>query len=202
MWAVRVYRALHSRTKHRDAPLVFPLTLLQEGEEKIVEVPLGEYPILLHFPVFPPPAILDPKGYTSGISISGTATISFGPHPAAVAKRYGATNVRLTQFSEPVAFAQVIAKIAFAYAAAEGALSWIEGSPWPVPAILGETNDIGRWVGTLTDPARKFEGVLHRVAVHRDMEKGLVVSEVQLFSDSEAPTYRVILGRVRGIFEA
>jgi hypothetical protein len=34
------------------------------------------------------------------------------------------------------------------------------------------------------------------------MEKGLVVSEVQLFSDSEAPTYRVILGRVRGIFEA
>ena len=196
MWAVRVYRTLNSRTKHRDAPRAYPLTLLREGEEKVVKLPVEEYPILLHFPVFTPPAILDPSGYTSGIRVSGTATLSFGPHPAAVAKRYGATSIKLTQSWEPVAFAQVIAKVALAYAVAEGARRWIEGAPWPVPAILGKADDIGRWVGTLTEPFRKFDGVLHRLAVHKDTEKGLVIVEVQLFSDSQAPSYGVILGRL------
>ena len=65
-----------------------------------------------------------------------------------------------------------------------------------LPAILGEANDIGRWVGTITDPVSRHEGHLHRVLIRRDEQKGLLLGDVQLFSDSQTPRYGVILGEL------
>lgn len=197
MWAVRVFRDLKSRTKHKDAPKTYPLTILRGDHEEIVELPVEEYPILLHFPLFSPPAILEPEGYVSGIRVTGVATVSFGPRPEDVMKRLGVTTIRTSQKQEPVGFARMLAKIAYAMAAAEDHLSSIKGQAPVLPAILGETDDIGRWVGTLTQPFRKYGGLLHRVLIHRNVEKGLLIGEVQLFSDSQTPSYGVILGSLR-----
>ncbi len=65
-----------------------------------------------------------------------------------------------------------------------------------LPAILGEKDDIGQWVGTITEPIISSKYHLHRVLVHRDIEKGLLIGDVQIFSDSETPRYGVILGQL------
>jgi hypothetical protein len=197
MWAVRVFRDLKSRTKHKDAPKTYPLTVVRGDHEEVVHLAVEEYPILLHFPLFSSPALLEPEGYVSGIRVTGVATVSFGPRPEDVIKRLGVTTIRVSQTQEPVAFARMLAKIAYAMAAAEDQLGLIEGDATVLPAILGEADDIGRWVGTLSQPFRAYSGLLHRVLVHQNDEKGLLIGEVQLFSDSQAPSYGVILGRLR-----
>jgi hypothetical protein len=98
---------------------------------------------------------------------------------------------------KPVDFARMLAKIAYAMAVAVGALDQIEGESPVVPAIIGKKDDIGRWVGTLTEPIKQHGGNLHRVLIHRDDVRGLLIGDVHIFSDSHTPRYGVILGTLK-----
>jgi hypothetical protein len=168
----------------------------RNGIEETISLPAKAYPILLHFPIFTAPAFVNPEGYTHGIRINGIATVSFGKSPEEVGRALNATEIKIAQSSEPVAFARVIAKIAYSTAFAEGELVGIQDTKDILPSILGETDDIGKWVGSLPMPYEKFDGQLHRVAFHRDLIAGLLIAEVHLFSDSETPRYGVILGAI------
>ena len=194
MRSVRVLRKLRSRSNHRGAPVTERLDIIRKGVRETVELRIDEYPILLHFPTFVPPGFLTGRG-CPGIEITGAVSVSFGPSPQVVLARLGGQQIVLeSQGDRPVAFARMIAKIGYAMAFAEGALSRVDG-PCPVlPAILGEVDDIGRWVGTSTEPIRKYPGLLHRIAIREDRGRHLMVAEVQLFADSETPSYDVILG--------
>ena len=152
---------------------------------------------MLHFPIFEPPRYLNPNGYERGINVIGLATISFGLTPAEAAQNLGAQNIELTQRQEPFAFAIMLAKIAYAFAAAERKLDLIDGQSFVVPAIRGQQDDIGKWVGTVTQTSKKHTGLIHRLIIHQDIERGLLIGEVHLFSDSETPSYGVILGRLK-----
>ena len=197
-WPVRVYRDLKSRTKHRDAPSTRPLTFVRDGKEQTIELKIDDYPTLLHFPLFAPPAYLTlSPDYKSGIIMSGIASVLFGPRPDDVAKSLGATELKLTANCQPAAFARMIAKIAYAFAAAERATADISGDPFVLPAILGQGDEIGRWVGTLTKPIEAHAGELHRIVIHHEKEKGLLSAEVQLFADSQTPSYGVLLGKLK-----
>lgn len=198
MRSVRVFRQLRSRSKHTGAPSHSQLDIVRGGKREAVELPCDEYPILLHFPLFSPPAYLYPTGYQSGINMMGIATISFGPRPEEVCERLGADEISVSTLGDkPASFARLVGKIAYAFAFAEGKLEEIDGDPHILPSILGITNDIGRWVGTLTKPIQRHENQLHRLFVHEDQEKGLLIGEVQLFADSETPSYGVILGNLK-----
>ncbi len=196
MWGLRIYRGLKSRTKHEHAPKCYPLKIIRNGSEQTVELPVNEFPILLHFPVFEPPAYLNPKNYEKGILVSGVITVSFGHRPEDVARALGVESISLEQRQEPVAFARMIAKMAYSWAAAEGKIGLLRGGSPVVSAILGKTDDIGRWVGTITDPIKKYNGLLHRILIHEDEDRHLLFGEVHLFSDSETPRYGVILGEI------
>lgn len=187
-----MYRDLKSRTKHRDAQKTLPLTFVRDGKEETVDLKIEEHPTLLQFPVFPRPVYLSGnKEYTSGIHVSIVAEVLFGPRPEDVAKSLGASEVKLTSDSQPVAFTRMIAKIAYAFAYGEGAIDDIDGNSFVLPSILGQTDDIGRWVGTLTKPIEIHDGQLHHILIHYEKEKGLLSSEVRLFADSETPSYGV-----------
>ena len=196
-WPVRVFRNLKSRTKHRDAPKTLPLTILRSGHEESIQLGLDGYPILLHFPIFGPPAYLSRSEYTSGALMCGVASVLFGPRPDDVAKSLGATEIKHSADYQPVAFARMIAKIGYGFAAAERTTEELDGAPLVLPAIRGTTDDIGRWVGTLTKPIETYPDQLHRILVHHDREKSLLIAEVQLFADSQTPSYGVILGRLK-----
>lgn len=136
MQQVRAYLGTKSRSKHKNAPSKYPLIIMQGGVQETVMFPLDEYPILLHFPIFPPPAFLNPSGYTNGIRMEGIVTVSFGPKPTEVINNLGAASSCYSHDQKPVSFARVIAKIAYALAAAEGALDKIEGGSLVLPAIF------------------------------------------------------------------
>jgi len=197
MWAVRILRRLKSRRKHSEAPKTYPLTVIRNGREEIINLPINQYPILLHFPIFAPPAFLYQSNYKSGIKISGVVTISFGPRPEIVLTQLGAQKIKISQKYNFISFARMLAKIAYCMAFAEGALKYIIGSSPVLPAILGKRDDIGRWVGTSNKPYTKDSNILHKVSIYRNNEKGLLIGEVRLFADSETPTYEVILGKLK-----
>ena len=197
MRAVRVLRKLRSRSKHAGAPVTQQLKVVRNGVEETVGIPIDQYPILLHFPTFPPPRVLTGEG-GSGIVMTGVSSVLFGPRPDDVARRLGGQKIILeSKGDRPVEFARMLAKIGYAMAAAEGAQKRLDGPSPILPSILGDVDDIGRWVGTLPDPIRKYPGLLHRIALREDRDKGLLLAEIQLFADSETPSYVVILGALR-----
>jgi hypothetical protein len=197
MWPVRVYRQLKSRTKYSDAPSSYPVNIVRNGVCETVYLPVGEYPILLNFPVFPEPAAIRPypDGFQLAIKITGHRTVSFGPTPEQAGRKLGASEISISCSDQPVAFAKVMAKIAFAFASAEGKLQYIRGNPLVLPALLGECEEIGRWVGTATT-REVYPGLLHRILIHEDHNLGFLIGEVHLFSDSHSPSYLVVLGEL------
>ncbi len=77
--------------RHRRQRLI----VTRKGKEKIVGLPLDEYPVLLHFPILSTPGYFFPKDYEKGVRLTGIATILFGPNPREVAKRLGADAISI-----------------------------------------------------------------------------------------------------------
>lgn len=73
----------------------------------------------------------------------------------------------------------------------------LDGDPFVITAILGDKDDIGCWVGTITKPVETHPDHLHRILLHHDNVNGLLLAEVQLFSDSQTPSYGVIIGKLK-----
>jgi hypothetical protein len=48
----------------------------------------------------------------------------------------------------------------------------------------------------LTKPVEVHPSLLHRIEIHSDLEARLLFAEVQLFSDSQTPSYGVVLGKL------
>ena len=193
--ALRLYRQLQSRRKHRDAPKTFPCQVIRNGERETLHLPITECPVLVHFPIFSPPRILSGTSGT-GIALAGLHTVSFGENPEEFARRTGAQALHFDTKHRPVEFARMIAKVAYAMAVATGASSRLSKPSPVIPSILGQTDDVGQWVGTFTDPVQRHDGQLHRVAIIDNGIPGYLVGDVQLFCDSDTPRYGVILGEV------
>lgn len=196
-WPVRVFRDLKSRSKHRDAPKTYPMHVERSGVLELIEFPIDELPIILHFPLFALPAYMSGSPLKGAIDVSGLATVNFGQHLRDFAHAHGTQRLQFQQSLDPVAFARVIAKIAYSFAVAEGAVDDMEGTPFVLPAILDRPEEIGQWVGTLTDPIQSHPGQLHRILIRHNLDRGLLWGEVQLFADSETPSYGVILGKLK-----
>lgn len=197
MQDVRIFRGMRSRKGHANASSTLPLKITRNGVQETVELPRSEYPFLLSLPIFAPP-----RNWTgeagAGISLRGTHTISFGISPKAVLDRLGGSSVSIDAPKlQPVAFARMLAKIGFAFAASEGKLNQLDPQDTVVPSILGHVDDIGRWVGTLEGPTRVYPKLVHRLQLYDEKPTGFLVAEIQLFSDSQTPTYGVLLGRLK-----
>lgn len=162
----------------------------------LLNIPLDEYPIIVTFPTFAVPGYLLKKEKSSGIKLEGCISILFGTKPDDLMKKYGATGLTVKPVGDkPTDFARMIAKIAFSMAIATGAYEGADYSKsFVLPAILGIKDDIGHWVGTITEPIASSKYHNHRILIHRDKEKKLLIGDVKIFSSSETPRYGVILG--------
>lgn len=197
MWTVRVRLGFQSRKKHHKTPLTQRLTFKRNGISHTVDLPIERFPIFLRFVTFAWPRYFTEQ-QKSGIDITGVATILFGPGPEVVGKELGAEELIFTSARDhPTSFARMIAKIGYGMAFVRGDINRIEGPSPVIPSILGEVDDVGRWVGTLPGPLRKYPGPLHRVEIRDDVERRCLVAEVQLFSNSPTPSYIVVLGPLK-----
>ena len=195
MWPVRKLLGIKSRSKHANAPKTNQILISKNGEKRQIELPLEECPVILYFLVFAQPGYNN-KHYKNGIRLMAVDSICFGPKPIEVAKKYGWDKLILkSRPYNPVEFAQTIAKIGYSYAVAEGKIKKVKGQPLLLSALLGKSNDIGKWVGT-SQKHEVYPELRHRLATHEDKKRGLLIAEVQLFANSHTPTYQVILGHL------
>lgn len=193
---VRVFRALQSRRKHQSAPSAYPLTVIRNGVEEIIELPLEQYPILVRFPDFAPARFAIGCESKPGIDVVGIVTVSFGADPTSLPGSLNGTSIKLHGSTQPVQFARLIAKIAYSMAAATGALTLLK-EPSPIrDVILGTNTHVGDYVGTLTYPISAHDRQLHRIIVLPDENTGQLAADVQLFCDSHTPRYGVLLGEL------
>lgn len=198
MHPARIFREIQSRKDHKYAPTHYPIVKESNGVQKSIEVPIEDYPILVPFPIFAVPGYLQGKDETHGITMTGLATVLFGCKSDELLIKYKGTRIVIEPKGDtPVDFARMIAKLAFSMAVTTGAFEGADYSnSFVLPAILGEKDDIGQWVGTITDPIFASKYHLHRILIHRDQEKGLLIGDVHIFSDSETPRYGVILATI------
>lgn len=195
MRAARILRQLRSRTNHSDSPKTHRLHYVKDGGKHSIDLPIEDYPVLLHFPIFAQPGYLTGK-LTTGIDLKGMHTVLFGKNPNEVAKTLGASEIVLPSSREaPFAFARLVAKIGYGFAVASGEILKIQGKS-PIPKyILGQEKDIGHWVFTDDTEIIVTPNALHRIQLHEMHD--LLIAEVQLFADSQTPRYGVILGQLR-----
>ena len=64
-----------------------------------------------------------------------------------------------------------------------------------LPAILGESNDVGRWVGC--DGREQITGPNYLHGVRTAVVNGDILARVRLFAQFGAPEYLVLVGKAR-----
>lgn len=194
---VRAIKKLKSRSKFLNFFDRQNVNFNIDGEIKTFKLSLEDRPVILCYPTFEMPAHMLRKD-VDGINVKGIAVIDYGneKYKTIMKKLYGdkAKEVSLVPDSQTYdyySFARLIAKIAYGFAVAKGELKPLEKIPIIVDYILGKTKNIGRFVGTFTDPLHKEAGLLHKVAIQR--RNGMLIGLVKLFANSQSPEYGVIL---------
>lgn len=188
--------ALKLQTRRpRERPTHFPLTIERDGQEELIQVPAEEYLAMLPLPLFMVPACLDVRPYDHGIEMPGVRFTQVAGKPAAeLAETYQASAIGIQVSYEIVAFARMLAKIAYGFAVAQYGLHTMR-DVYVMPALLGQKDDIGRWVGRTPPQPTKVSDSFHDVAV--GAINGVIIAHVRLFAQfPETPEYTVVVGSV------
>jgi hypothetical protein len=193
--APRLGLGMRSRDKRRHRTRL-PVVVEIDGERRQVDLPVGQAPIFALTPIFKPPGCLLPE-YAGGISVMGLQVTHLGPPDIRdVAKALGVKKFTVQLRYRPASFARMIAKIAYAFAVAGVGLNGLE-DPYVVPSIRGTVDEVGRWVGSLTDDPWNAGNYLHAVTL-RVIEPDLH-ARVRLFTQYRFPEYHVVVGRLSKI---
>lgn len=193
----RIAFGLQTRRK-KQRPIKFPLWLVHQGRRKKVMVPVNEYPLFLIPVALAVPAHLSGEPYTSGVTVSYFQPIQISGLPLnLLAKKYGGefdfANT-LIDFS-PVKFAKLIGKIAYGYAVLVLGLDAISNT-YVLPAILGESSDIGRWVGSVVGDSIGSNEGLHALTLKIEDNNEIHVF-VRLFAQFNLREYVVVVGEIK-----
>ena len=91
------------------------------------------------------------------------------------------------------AFPRLLAKIAYGFAISKFGLGKMQKT-YVLPVILGESKDMGRWVGCLPYSKQRTAGKgLHVLRLHM-IDKKVVLAYVRLFASCDTPEYLVVVG--------
>ena len=117
MRVVRAIRNLRTRNP-KKRPTTGTVTIVRDGIEEDVDLPLAEFPVGLHFQMFAPPTVLGGEK-VSGITLltHESPFIQFGgPQMEEVKEKLEAEQIWVRQTYKPIEFARMIAKIAYSFA--------------------------------------------------------------------------------------
>jgi hypothetical protein len=193
MRMVRYIQGMPSGTKHKDVPETIPVKANINGSEVTIDAPRKQAPILLPFPLFNLPGYLPPV--RTELTLVGVVTGNFGADLQEFGKRYGAQVLELKVTGhDAVAFARLVAKTAYVSAYGLGQLHRLKDRSELVMAMMQQPDTIGRFVGTIPAPYKKYPGLQHRISIDVMPENRLLFSTVQLFASAGAPSYIVVLG--------
>ena len=160
------------------------------GQREEVVLPPHEHPAPFIMLTFAPPSILSGEAHTEVPHVSKVRVFSRTGKVQQLGRDLGATGLTVG-LPDRVLFARFLAKVALAYAVASPGLAAMK-EVFVRDAILGRTNDVGRWVGCVTQEAFTSGVGLHEIV--SIVREGRVEVAVKLFSSMDTPEYRVVVG--------
>jgi hypothetical protein len=178
--------------KTRPTEIRYPDLFDADGEK--IDLTNDGTPRLFIALEFALPAFFDKQPIDKGIRVTGYRTLQIsGPK---INGLFG-TGISSIQFSESypaVSYARLIAKIAHGFATAAFGLDNFEELYLP-DAILGKTDEIGKWVGCLHPPQMGKSHGTYKVSFAHNGP--FVCAIVKLFASWETPEYLVVVGQLR-----
>jgi hypothetical protein len=187
--------ALDFPTRRRgQRPKKFPLAITRNGRQEVVEVPMHEHFAVMILPISESPAYLDGRPYEKGVTIKGVIGIQVGgPSVKELGKRYRTKKLSITATWHGNCFERMLAKIAYGFSVAYLGMENLE-EVYVLPAILGQKDDVGRWVGTAKDIRLDIGKFLHHIELAIINEE--IIMRIKLFALFNVPEYLVVVGRV------
>jgi len=175
----------------------YPITITQQdGRVKTVDIDPAKFGAPMHYLMLPCPRYLSGETNDKDFTFHGKVTHvlpSLERFKDELKKAFNPKKVDITINFRPVAFAQLLAKIAYGFAIGKYGLGGIK-TCYLLDAI--ETGSgIGQWVGCLN------HGNTSEGKEHIEVEGGFVntptrdiVVQVRLFGNLRSPTYIIIVG--------
>jgi hypothetical protein len=195
--------------KNKDKKLT--VTLEQDNITSFIDIPAEDCPILFMLPVFLPPETFDNRPPQPGIQDTGSFYLNEirGVPKEKLRERYGPGKIAVNISYSPNSFARMLGKIAYGFAVAHFGIDDVEDLGI-VSAIMGKTDDIGKWVGCIaSDEKFALNTVLHSWQVNlkgsyeidapKETVKGQLSYKISLFSLFSTPEYTVNVGNVKNL---
>ncbi len=184
------------RTYNRKKrPTNFTVDVEKQGQHTAKEIPVGVYPAIIIMPIFPKPAHLEAQPYSGNRIIKYHWVQVGGKKGDELLAELGADHLTVEVSLKPFSFAQMLAKIAYCITVAQFGYEAIEEA-YVLPAIRGETDEIGRWVGTSDHELLSPEKELHTLVADVSASTREVLCRVRLFSVFNAPEYLITVGKL------
>ena len=189
--------ALKTKTRHKSRRSPQPMYVEKNGEVSALEVMLQDQWKVIRLPIFPLPVALKERPYESGIDFLSMDEFQLAEKMEDIAANYGVDKVLFYDYPWEK-FARFIAKVAYGYAVAWYSVKAFE-KVYVIPAILGETNDIGRWVGCPEMRSMPVVQCCVSAQAGATPQRDLVV-RLKMFPMFNGAEYYVVVGRMKEIY--
>jgi len=186
---------LTRRPKDRLKPQ--PMLIEKEGRIQTIKAVWQEQWKVIQLPIFKLPACVDNRLYSGGIECTSMDVFELSERGTEIAARHGAEKVIQHKY-QMEDFARFIAKMAYGYAVERYGLKAFEKT-YVLPAILGESNDIGRWVGC--SDRREFPVRQCNISVGYKIIPGddLMV-KIKMFPRFDGAEYVVVVSKIKKVY--
>ena len=191
--------ARSGRRRPRERPSTRQIEVLRGAEFYREELSITGNSALLPLPIFPPPQVLQGARDGTGIKVLGVETILYGPTLPSTMKALGVEGLRISfDHVDVIAYARLLAKIAFGFAIAQFGLFEREESP-VIPSILDTFDDIDMWIGSAAfqleiETRNPTHALGFRVAQHPTVAgRHILIAQVKLFANCGASGYEIIV---------
>lgn len=190
--------ALRTKTRRsKDRKKLQPMPVEKDGKRVTMQASLQDQWKVIRLPIFPLPAAIDGRQYEGGIESHSMDQFELSERGDAVAKKHNVDNVLFADY-EPEIFARFIAKMAYGYAVERYTLEAFE-KVYIIQSILGEVNDIGRWVGCPNSREFPVRDCIVSVGFKIIPERDLIV-RLKMFAQFDGAEYVVVVGKMKRIY--
>ena len=193
----RVLLGLHGKKRENKKPLELPLVALGDhvngGDDFNVRLTVAEYPPVLHMPFFAPAGLLVGEVRGGNLEQISFAFVDLAGLLKSNARPRTDVTTRIAFING--ALSRTLAKIAYCFGVAELGLDGFDGREMR-DFLYGKRDDAYNFVGGGSDQTVSSPGkYLHELQL-RERGQFLTVL-VRLFASCGAPTYEVVVGRVK-----
>lgn len=196
---VRVGLNLRTRNK-KKRPSQLSLLIKRKGSEEweVIKLSPKEHFTTVTFLEFAPPAYIDGRVCEKGIQVIAVSTIQISGSIEELIKKYNIESIKdRVVYNAGATFEKLLAKIAYGFGVAHFGVDGFEESFLP-KIILGEDEQIGKYVGGCPDKILRNPNTIHAVSITITSNREVIV-RLKLFSYTDAPEYLVVVGRLNEV---